>query len=127
MPLIRLDEIEKEYVTPKYSSAFGELVAGERIEVGRFRFDPDEGAVEHAHPQEQVMIVITGRLKVEIPSEQTEGDVGPGEGFHVRPNVPHRVTALDETVVISCKDVIDGVGHKVAPGELDRLKELGKA
>lgn len=127
MPLIRLDEIEKEYVTPKYSSAFGELVAGDRIEVGRLRFEADEGAVEHAHPQEQVMLVISGRLRVEIPSEGEDAAIGPGEGFHARSNVKHRVTALEDTVVISCKDVVDGVGHKVAPGELDRLKALGKA
>jgi quercetin dioxygenase-like cupin family protein len=127
MPLIRLDEIEKEFVTPKYSTAFGELVAGDRIEVGRLRFEANEGAVEHAHPQEQVMIIISGRLRVEIASEGEDAELGPGEGFHARSNVPHRVTALDDTVVISCKDVVDGVGHKVAPGELDRLKELGKA
>jgi quercetin dioxygenase-like cupin family protein len=127
MPLIRLDEIEKEYVTPKYSTAFGELVAGDRIEVGRLRFDADEGAVEHAHPQEQVMIVITGRLHVEIPSEGEDAELGPGEGFHARSNVKHKVTAVEDTVVISCKDVVDGVGHKVAPGEKDQLEALGKA
>ena len=125
MPLIRLDEIDKEYVTPKYSSAFGELVLGERIEVGRLRFEAHEGAVEHAHPQEQVMIVISGRLQVEL--EGISGELGPGEGFHAPPNVPHKVTALADTVVLSCKDVIGGVGHKMAPGETDRLQELGKA
>jgi hypothetical protein len=40
--------------------------------------------------------------------------------------VPHKVTALEDTVVISCKDVLDGVGHKVAPGERDQLERLGK-
>jgi quercetin dioxygenase-like cupin family protein len=124
MPLIRLDEIEKEFVTPKYSSAFGELVAGDRIEVGRLRFDANEGAVEHAHPQEQVMIIISGRLRVEMEGEDAE--LAAGEGFHARSNVPHRVTALEDTVVISCKDVLDGVGHKVAPGERDQLERLGK-
>ena len=39
----------------------------------------------------------------------------------------HKVTAVEDTVVISCKDVIGGVGHKLAPGETDRLQELGKA
>lgn len=126
MPLIRLDEIDKEYVTPKYSSAFGELVLGERIEVGRLRFDAGDGAVAHAHPQEQVMIVISGRLQVEIPSEGVSGELGPGEGFHAPPNILHRVTAVEDTVVLSCKDVIAGVGHKLAPGETDRLQELGK-
>ena len=125
MPLIHLDDLESEYVTPKYSSAFGELVLGERIEVGRLRFEADEGAVEHAHPQEQVMIVISGRLQVEL--EGVAGELGPGEGFHAPPNVPHKVTALEDTVVLSCKDVIGGIGHKMAPGETDRLQQLGKA
>ena len=124
MPFLHLDEIDKEFVTPKYSTAFGELVAGEKIEVGRLRFDADEGAVEHAHPQEQVMIILSGRLQVEMEGETAQ--LGPGEGFHARPNVSHRVTALEPTVVLSCKDVLDGVGHKVAPGEKDQLERLGK-
>ena len=41
--------------------------------------------------------------------------------------MPHKVTALQDTVVLSCKDVIDGIGHKMAPGETDRLQQLGKA
>jgi quercetin dioxygenase-like cupin family protein len=125
MPYIHLDELEKEFVTPKYSTAFGELVAGERIEVGRLRFDANEGAVEHAHPQEQVMIIVSGRLRVEM--EGGDEQLGPGEGFHAPPNVKHKVTAVEDTVVISCKDVVDGVGHKVAPGEKDQLERLGKA
>ena len=127
MPLLRLDEIDKEFVTPKYSTAFGELVAGERIEVGRLRFDADEGAVEHAHPQEQVMIIISGRLRVEIPSENEAAELGPGEGFHARSNAKHKVTAVEDTIVITCKDVVDGIGHKVAPEEKDQLERLGKA
>ena len=95
MPFIHLDEIDKEFVTPKYSTAFGELVAGERIEVGRLRFDANEGAVEHAHPQEQVMIIISGRLHVQM--EGGEAELGPGEGFHAPPSVPHKVTAVEDT------------------------------
>lgn len=124
MPLITLDKLAKEYVTPKYSTAFGELITGERIEVGRLAFEPDEGAVEHAHPQEQVMYVISGRLRVELADES--GELGPGEAFLAPPNVRHRVTAIESTIVLSCKDVIDGTGHKIAPGETDRLDELGK-
>ena len=38
-----------------------------------------------------------------------------------------KVTALEDSVVLSCKDVIGGIGHKMAPGETDRLQDLGKA
>jgi hypothetical protein len=71
MPLIHLDEIDKEYVTPKYSSAFGELVLASGSRSGACASRP--------------------------------------------------------TRARSSKDVIGGIGHKMAPGETDRLQELGKA
>ena len=89
MPLIHLDDLESEYVTPKYSSAFGELVLGERIEVGRLRFEADEGAVEHAHPQEQVMIVISGRLQVELEGVAT-ASLARARASTPRPTCPTR-------------------------------------
>jgi quercetin dioxygenase-like cupin family protein len=127
MPFIHFDEVEKEYVTPKYSTAFGELVSGDAIELGRFTFDKDEGAVEHAHPHEQIMYVISGRLRVEFPDDGEVEEIGPGSGFHAPSNVKHRVTAIEDTLVISAKNIVEGVGHKINPGERDRLEALGKA
>lgn len=111
MPFIVMDELEKETVTPKYSTAYGEVITGESIEVGRLSFEKGTGAVEHAHPHEQVMVVIQGKLKVEMEGDVAE--LGPGAAFHAKPNVPHQVTAIEDTLVISCKAVIDGVGHKI--------------
>jgi quercetin dioxygenase-like cupin family protein len=111
MPFLVFDEIEKETVTPKYSTAYGELVTGEFIEVGRLSFKTGEGAVEHAHPHEQVMYVISGRLSVDLEGEHAE--LGPGMGFHAKPNQKHRVQAVEDTQVISSKHVIEGVGHKI--------------
>jgi quercetin dioxygenase-like cupin family protein len=124
MPFFHFDQLDKEYATPKYSTAFGELVAGDKLEMGRLSFEAGEGAVEHAHPQEQIMYVISGRLKVEFPDETQE--IGSGSAFVAPSNVKHRVTALEDTVVISVKDLVEGIGHKVAYDEKDRLEELGK-
>jgi quercetin dioxygenase-like cupin family protein len=112
MPFLVFDEIEKETVTPKYSTAYGELVTGETIEVGRLRFKAGEGAVEHAHPHEQVMYVISGRLSVDLEGED-HAELGPGMGFHAKPNQKHRVQAVEDTLVLSSKNVIEGVGHKI--------------
>ena len=71
------------------------------------------------------MIVITGRLRVEMEGGDERARTRARASTR-RPNVPHRVTAVEDTVVISCKDVLDGVGHKVAPGERDQLDRLGK-
>lgn len=111
MPFLVFDEIQKEFVTPKYSTAYGELVTGEHIEVGRLFFKAGEGAVEHAHPHEQVMYVISGHLSVDMDGEHAE--LGPGMGFHAPPNHKHRVQAVEDTQVLSCKHVIEGVGHKI--------------
>ncbi len=111
MPFLVFDELDKETVTPKYSTAYGELVTGEFIEVGRLGFKAGEGAVEHAHPHEQVMYVISGKLSVDLEGEHAE--LGPGMGFHAKPNQKHRVQAVEDTQVISSKHVIEGVGHKI--------------
>lgn len=34
-------------------------------------------------------------------------------GFHALPNQKHKVSAVEDTLVISCKPVIGGVGHKI--------------
>ena len=111
MPFIIMDEIEKETVTPKYSTAYGELVTGEQIEVGRLRFEKGFGAVEHRHPHEQIIYIIEGKLEVHLDGETAI--MGPGQGFHAPPNVPHNVIALEDTVVISSKGIVGGVGHKI--------------
>jgi quercetin dioxygenase-like cupin family protein len=107
----RFDELPKEVVTPKHSTAFGELLTGQSIEVGRLRFKKDEGAEPHQHPQEQIMLVLTGKLEVTMEGETTQ--LGPGEAFHAVPMTLHRVTALEDTEVISCKALVDGAGHRI--------------
>jgi quercetin dioxygenase-like cupin family protein len=111
MPFVVFDEVDKQFVTPKYSTAFGELVTGQHIEVGRLTFKAGEGAVEHKHPHEQVMYVISGHLSVDLAGEHAE--LGPGMAFHALPDQPHQVTAVTDTQVLSCKHIIDGVGHRI--------------
>lgn len=111
MPFLVFDEMQKETVTPKYSTAYGELVTGQFIEVGRLSFKKGEGAVEHQHPHEQVMYVISGLLSVDMDGEHAE--LGPGMGFHALPDHAHKVQAIEDTLVLSCKHVIEGVGHKI--------------
>lgn len=111
MPFIHYDEMEKEYVTPKHSTAYGVLATGESIEVGRLSFKSGEGAERHQHPHEQIVVILKGRLRVNLGDEETVLEAG--SGFHAPPNVPHGVTALADTEVLSCKSVLDGVGHRI--------------
>lgn len=110
MPFIHFDRIEKEYVTPAHSTAYGELATGESIEVGRLTYKAGEGAERHQHPQEQIMIVLTGTLRVELDGEVAE--LGPGSGFLAPADVPHQVTSVTDSEVLSCKNVIGSSGHR---------------
>ena len=111
MPVYKFDALQKEYVTPKHSTAFGSLVTGEQIEVGMLRFNAGEGAKEHAHPHEQVLVVLSGRVRMKIGGESHE--LGPREVAHMPPDVPHSLQALEDTEVLSAKGIVGGVGHRI--------------
>jgi quercetin dioxygenase-like cupin family protein len=111
MPVYRFDELKKEYVTPRHSTAFGSLVTGEQIEVGMLRYKAGEGAKEHSHPHEQVLVVLSGRVRMKIGGESYE--LGPREVAHMPANVPHSLQALEDTEVLSAKGVVGGVGHRL--------------
>lgn len=58
--------------------------------------DLEPGAVvaEHAHPHEQVGIVLEGRVRFHIGGE--EKLLGPGDLFRIPGHVRHHVTVLDQ-------------------------------
>jgi len=111
MPVYRFDALKKDYVTPKHSTAFGSLITGEQIEVGMLRYKAGEGAAEHAHAQEQVIVVLSGRVRMTIAGASHE--LAAREVAHLPPNVPHSLKALEDTEVLSAKGVVGGVGHRI--------------
>jgi quercetin dioxygenase-like cupin family protein len=58
------------------------------------------GAVvpEHLHDNEQIATVISGRLRFRLGDEETE--LGAGQSLRVPGGVPHRVEALEDSVVL---------------------------
>jgi quercetin dioxygenase-like cupin family protein len=108
---IIMDQLPREVVTTKYSTSYGELITGQTFEFGRLRLAKGTGAAEHTHPHEQVVYVMSGMLRV--TAEGKVGELKPGMAFHILPNVPHKTEALEDTQVISVKNTIDGVGHKI--------------
>jgi quercetin dioxygenase-like cupin family protein len=59
-----------------------------------------QGAVvpSHTHPHEQIGYLASGRLLFEIGDERRE--LSAGDSWLVPSNVPHQVTALEESVAI---------------------------
>jgi len=114
MGKIMFDRDEDHAVTPQYSEARGPVLRSERIEVTKAVFDAGKGAKTHAHPEEQVFYIVKGRLRVTCAGETYE--VGAGEGSYHPPNAEHTVEALEDTVAISFKNLVDPIYEKT--GEL---------
>ena len=54
----------------------------------------------HSHPQEQVSIVLTGRLKA-VNGEGEEAILGPGDSVWFAPHEPHRLENPDVETAIA--------------------------
>ena len=111
MPVYSIDKLTEELVTPKHSTALGQLVTGEQIEVGVLRFKAGEGAKEHAHPHEQVIFVLSGKIKMEIGGKLHV--LGPRDIAHMPPNVPRKLDCLEDAELVSAKGIVGGVGHRI--------------
>jgi quercetin dioxygenase-like cupin family protein len=111
MGIVALKDVKDEFVTPKHSSAFGKLITGEHLEIGLLRFKAGEGASEHSHPHEQIVIILKGKNRVTIDGKVFI--VGEGEAMYFPPNVRHKVEVLEDSEVISAKNIVGGVGHRI--------------
>ncbi len=91
---------------------------GERAMV--VRVEAPAGAVvpPHAHPHEQITLVIQGRLWLRMAGEETE--LGPGEIVHIPSGVEHEVRFLAESLVFD-------VFHPPREDFLERLRAAAPA
>jgi quercetin dioxygenase-like cupin family protein len=105
MTFYNLSEMRRTVITPEHSTAEGPTIKGRRIEVGYYRYPAGTGAKPHAHPEEQVITVLKGRIRSRVGRE--ERILGPGEAVHIPANVEHENWAIEgEVEFISCKDVV---------------------
>src|SRR6267143_2318459 len=111
MPVYDIKQLKEEFVTPQHSSAFGSLITGEQIELGILRYRAGEGAKEHAHPQEQILLLLKGRARFTLGGEVF--DVGAGQAVHIPPQLPHSLAVLEDAEVISVKGIVGGAGHRI--------------
>lgn len=70
--------------------------AGEGLMVVRVEAPRHSIASAHAHPHEQMTLVISGRLRFRIDDEECE--LGPGEILHIPSNAKHEAEALEESL-----------------------------
>jgi quercetin dioxygenase-like cupin family protein len=107
MPFYNWTEMEQSAINPHYSTAEGPTIKGEKIEVGRYRYCAGTGAKPHKHPEEQVVNVLSGRMRFRVGAQVRV--LGPGDAVLIPPNTEHEAWTVDgEVEIISCKNIVAG-------------------
>jgi quercetin dioxygenase-like cupin family protein len=104
MGLVKFDSDQGNVVSGSYSQGRGPVLRSDNLEVTKIAFAKGEGADIHQHPEEQVMYVLSGRLRVTCGEESYE--VATGEASYHPANVPHGVQAVEDTVGLSLKNQV---------------------
>jgi quercetin dioxygenase-like cupin family protein len=115
MPFYKWTDMGKDKITPEYSSAYGPNIRGEKIEVGLFSYPAGTQAKPHAHPNEQIMVILKGKGIWRIGKE--EKTLGPGEAVLIPANAEHELRIVEDLELINCKDIVSGWSVKNARWE----------
>jgi quercetin dioxygenase-like cupin family protein len=94
MPFFKLDEIPGAIVAPGHSTAHGPTITGQELEIGYYTEPKGTGAKPHHHKSEQMMMVISGRLRMRVGDEVR--DIGPGEVALILSDQEHEQIALED-------------------------------
>jgi len=89
-------------------------IVGKDLAVNIVRFEPHTEAPVHAHPEEQITLVLEGEFEFEVNGEQRI--LKPGMSVVIPPNAPHGARTFDTTCV-----EID-VFHPPRKGLLDAMQ-----
>lgn len=74
------------------------MLNGEEMTLAQITLGAGAAVPEHAHPNEQIATVLSGRLRFVVGGEARE--LGAGESVLIAGGVPHRVDALEDSIVL---------------------------
>lgn len=89
------DAVPLEKLTDKISRR---IIVGVRVMLVRWEFKAGGVAAKHSHPHEQVVMMISGRLRLVVGD--TETIMRPNDVVVVPSGTPHEAEALEDTVVL---------------------------
>src|SRR5262245_384295 len=93
MHIHRGAEIPVEQMNPSFSR---QVIHTEKMTVALVRLAAGSSVPEHHHENEQVCVVLSGRLV--FFADGKEYVLSAGDTLQVPPNLPHRVEALEDSV-----------------------------
>jgi quercetin dioxygenase-like cupin family protein len=120
MGKVKLSGIDGDHLVAEgYSEGTGPVLRSDHTEMARVFFKEGTGAQRHSHPEEQVLFVEQGRIRVSLGENGDEDTyvVGQGQGSFHPSGVPHQIVAVEDSWVVSFKNLVDGCTY----GETGRL------
>jgi quercetin dioxygenase-like cupin family protein len=91
----KIKDIAKFLDRPGFTGTF---IHGERMTLSHWVIEKDTSLAMHSHENEQILFVIEGHLRFELPEGTL--DVYPGEGMVFPTHEPHGGIAIERTVCI---------------------------
>jgi unsaturated pyranuronate lyase len=115
----RWDDLPADRPLPKLARR---RIVGDRVMIAEVFLEKGCSVDAHAHVNEQVTMVMTGKLRLRVGEEGSppvEHVLGPGDVLHLPAHVRHAAHALEDTRVLDVfSPVTEGTGidHVGGPG-----------
>lgn len=90
---ISWSEVNLEILSEKLSRKY---ISSERMTIARIELKKGSVVPEHQHEHEQLSWVLEGELQIELNGSTVR--VRGGEILVIPPNIPHKATAIEDTV-----------------------------
>lgn len=87
--------IEKEQLNPLF---LRQVIHGDKITLARIRLGQGCIVPEHAHANEQITVLVEGKLRFHINGGELT--LEPGDILHIPSHAPHAVEALEDSVAM---------------------------
>lgn len=105
MPFFNLSQMPGAVVSPGHSTAHGPTITGKELEIGYYTEPKGTGAKPHHHASEQMILVLSGRLRMRIGDAVRE--IGTGELALIPGDQEHEQEALEDgTRFVSFKSAV---------------------
>lgn len=95
MPFIDLSTLEEKEIV---SGFHGKFVHGEKMTTTFWRIEAERTLPEHAHPHEQISMVISGKFEMILNGEKCELEAG--KIAVIPPNVKHSGRAITDCKIV---------------------------
>ena len=94
MPLMKKANLDRLKERPVRDGVRRKVFSGEGATLAWHTLDPGHGANPHSHPHEQIVYMVSGRVRFAVGDEETI--LGPGDMIVIPPGVVHWAETISE-------------------------------